>query len=153
MAKMMPLDEIITELTEKYAQQLIRVEESIDAAIRVQAQQFFQVVKELKEEYGLDFLADLTAVDLEDGSLRGIYHLMSWKPYHLLRVEVDTSGENPWLPSLTELWPAANVQEREAYDMFGIVYDGHPNLTRILLSEDFEGHPLRKSYVIKSRRK
>lgn len=153
MAKIMPLDEIITLLTDKYDQQLIKVEDSLEAAIRVKNHQFFQVAKELKEEYGLDFLADLTAVDLEDGNLRGIYHLMSWRPYRLLRLEVDAPGENPWLPSITELWPAANVQEREAFDMFGIVYDGHSNLTRILLSEDFEGNPLRKSFVVKSRRK
>ncbi|MFA5536087.1 MAG: NADH-quinone oxidoreductase subunit C [Bacillota bacterium] len=153
MDKTTSLEEIITLLVEKYEGRLERVEDSLDAAIRVKDQLFFQVAKELKEEHGLDFLTDLTALDLGEGKFRGIYHLMSWKPYRLLRIEVDASGEEPWLPSITELWPAANVQEREVFDMFGIIYDGHPNLTRILLSEDFEGHPLRKSYVTKSRRK
>ncbi len=153
MDKTISLDEIITLLTEKYEGYLVKVEDSLDAAIRVKDHLFFQVAKELKDEHGLDFLTDLTAIDLEEGNYRGIYHLMSWKPYRLLRIEVDVSGEEPWLPSITELWPAADVQEREAFDMFGIIYDGHPNLTRILLSEDFEGHPLRKNYITKSRRK
>lgn len=63
-------------------------------------------------------------------------------------VHVAASGEPPTLPSVVELWPTANWMEREAYDMFGIVFDGHPNLTRILMPDEWEGHPLRKDYGV-----
>lgn len=152
MAKAMNLDKIITELATKYEGEIEQIEETLQPAIRVKTDKLYQVIKELKDQYGLDFLADLTGMDLGDDGLRGIYHIMSWKPYQILRIEVDISKEQPRLPSLVEIWPAADVQEREAYDMLGIIYEGHPKLTRILLSDNFEGYPLRKDFEMPSRR-
>ncbi|MGH2753495.1 MAG: NADH-quinone oxidoreductase subunit C [Actinomycetota bacterium] len=63
-------------------------------------------------------------------------------------VHVSASGEPPALPSVTELWPGANFFEREAYDMFGIHFEGHPNLERLLMPDEWEGHPLRKDYGV-----
>ena len=63
-------------------------------------------------------------------------------------LHVTAAGDPPTLPSVTEIWPTARAMEREAYDMFGIVFDGHPNLTRILMPDDWEGHPLRKDYGV-----
>ncbi|NLC77375.1 MAG: NADH-quinone oxidoreductase subunit C [Clostridia bacterium] len=152
MDKQIPLDEVIAGLQDKYPEQLAVVEGSLQPAVRVKTEVFLKVMQDLKNEYGLDFLADLTAVDLGDEGFRGITHVMSWRPYRMLRVEVDTPRNQPRIPSLVDLWPAADVQEREAYDMFGIVYDGHPKLTRILLSDNFEGYPLRKDFQVASKR-
>ena len=65
-----------------------------------------------------------------------------------VRLETSVSVEDPHLPSLTALYPGADWQERETYDMFGIVYDGHPALTRILMPDDWDGHPQRKDYPL-----
>jgi NADH:ubiquinone oxidoreductase subunit C len=63
-------------------------------------------------------------------------------------VHVEADGETPTIPSIVETWPVANFMEREAFDMFGIVFEGHPNLTRILMPDEWEGHPLRKDYGV-----
>ena len=67
-----------------------------------------------------------------------------------LRIRVGVSASNPVVSSVTEVFPGANFYEREAYDLFGIVFDGHPDLTRIVLPDDWEGHPLRKDYSVGS---
>ena len=67
-----------------------------------------------------------------------------------LRITVGVAGHDPAMPSLTGVFPGANFYEREAYDLFGIVFTGHPDLTRILLPDDWEGHPLRKDYSVGS---
>lgn len=152
MDKFLAVDEVISSLVAKFPEQVEVVEEALQPAVRVKKDALVQVMQELKNEHKLDFLADLTAVDAGDEGFKGVYHVMSWNPYGMLRVEVNTSKDNPRLPSIVDVWSAANVQEREAYDMFGIIYEGHPKLTRILLSDNFEGYPLRKDYQLPSRR-
>lgn len=152
MDKTLSLEEIIVRLANKYEEQIENVEETLQAAISIKPDVLLPIMKELKNEYGLDFLTDLSAVDLGEEGLKGIYHVMSWKPYRVLRIEVPIPHDEAQLPSLVELWASADVQEREAYDMFGITYEGHPNLTRILLSDNFDGYPLLKSFKPVSRR-
>lgn len=94
------------------------------------------------------FLADLTAVDRYPNEPRFevVYHLLSLETAQRLRLKVRVSGENPVAHSVVPVWPAANAYEREVFDLFGIRFEGHPYLVRILMPEDWEGHPLRKDY-------
>lgn len=77
-----------------------------------------------------------------------VVNLLSIGRHERLRVRVQVPAADPRLPSLFDLWPGTEAMEREAYDMFGITFDGHPDLTRILMPEDWDGHPLRKDYEI-----
>ncbi|HEY8370432.1 MAG TPA: NADH-quinone oxidoreductase subunit C [Thermodesulfobacteriota bacterium] len=98
---------------------------------------------------GFDFLVDLTAVDYPGRAERFevVYHLYSFAANQRLRVKTRASESTP-VPSLTGLWKAANWLEREVWDLFGVRFEGHPNLTRIVLPDDWVGHPLRKDYPI-----
>ena len=105
-----------------------------------------------------DMLVDLTAVDYsrfpgrEDGPrFEVVYHLYSVAHNHRIRLKVPVEQDDPIVPTASGLWPIANWQEREVWDMFGIRFDGHPDLRRLLLYEEFEGHPLRKDYPINRR--
>jgi NADH-quinone oxidoreductase subunit C len=80
--------------------------------------------------------------------LHAVYHLTSMTYRRRIRVEVAVTAEDPHVPSVTSLYPTADWQERETYDMFGIVFDGHPALTRILMPDDWPGHPQRKDYPL-----
>ncbi|HVJ50030.1 NADH-quinone oxidoreductase subunit C [Desulfitobacterium sp.] len=93
-----------------------------------------------------DFLHDLGGLDLGD-HFEVVYQLSSLRGPQLLRVKAIVDRENPVIDSVTRIWQGANFLEREAYDMFGIIFKGHPNLKRIYLWDDFEGYPLRKDYV------
>jgi len=94
--------------------------------------------------FRFDYLADLTAVDAADG-LRAVYRLYSITSGDYAQILVPLDESNPRIASVSSVWPGAIWQEREAFDMFGIVFEGHPDLRRILLPEDWIGHPLRKS--------
>jgi NADH-quinone oxidoreductase subunit C len=95
----------------------------------------------------LDFLSSLTATDRPGHEPRFwvVYELYSGEHRHRLRVKVAVPEEDPRVPSVTGLFPTADWHERETYDFYGIVFDGHPNLRRILLPDDWEGFPLRKT--------
>jgi NADH-quinone oxidoreductase B subunit len=105
-----------------------------------------EVFRYLKEKLGYDYVANLTASDYQD-CYEAVYHLAAIKGGPVLGVKVRTTKENPVVPSLTPIWPGAGFQEREAYDMMGVRFEGHPDCKRILLWEGFEGFPLRKDYL------
>lgn len=113
------------------------------------------VVRFIREEASLDFqmLTDLTAVDRHPASPRFevVYHFLSLQHNLRLRIKVPVGEEDPQVPSLVPLWPGADWLEREAWDMFGIRFSGHSHLERILMYEEFEGHPLRKDYPYRKR--
>ncbi len=116
------------------------------------ADEVYAVLKTLRgdEPFLMDTLGDLTAVDYPD-RLEVVYHLYSSACGHKLAVRTGVTKGAAALPSVTGLWPAAEFAERETYDLLGVTFTGHPNLTRILLPEGFEGHPLRKDYSLPPR--
>src|SRR4030095_15019646 len=103
---------------------------------------------------GLEFnmLADLCGVDRgpeEDPRFEVNYHLFSTKHHNRLRLKVVLSEDDPHVETVTGIWKTADWHERETYDLFGVIFDGHPDLRRILLPSDFDGHALRKDYPLR----
>lgn len=105
--------------------------------------------------FEMNVLIDLTAVDgLKQHwkpRFEVVYHLYSMRLNHRLRIKVRVEEKDAAVPTLTGLWPIANWLEREVWDMFGVKFDGHPDLRRILMYEEFQGHPLRKDYPFNKR--
>jgi NADH-quinone oxidoreductase subunit B/C/D len=121
----------------------------------VQANRLKEVLRYFKSRATPKFkrLEDLTAVDESTRRRRSeypdytlVYSLMAFDPARRIRLKVPLSGDNPTAESITDIWPSANWYEREVFDMFGIRFSGHPNLRRILMPHDWQGHPLRKSH-------
>jgi NADH-quinone oxidoreductase subunit C len=100
------------------------------------------------------FLSDVTCVDLYPSEPRFevVYHLLSLARKERVRLKVRVEAESPAVESVTSVWPAANFFEREVFDLFGIRFTGHPYLRRLLMPEDWEGHPLRKDYPVEGYR-
>lgn len=117
-------------------------------ALLVPSEDFLKVMEHLKNSpaFSMDRLANLTAVDYKD-KIQAVYHLFSRRWNFWVTVKVDLDRENPVIDSLTGLWPGANFEEREAYDLMGVMYTGHPDLRRILMPDDYPSHPLRKDFV------
>jgi NADH-quinone oxidoreductase subunit C len=118
-------------------------------AVIVTNKSLYQVAEFLKDtpEFDFDYLANLTAVDYID-YFEVVYHLVSLKHNHSLVLKTRCHDRTkPVVPSVFRLWRSADFQEREVYDLMGIVFDGHPNLKRLLLWEGFVGHPLRRDYL------
>jgi NADH-quinone oxidoreductase subunit C len=100
------------------------------------------------ETLAFDFLRNLSGVDYEADGFEVVYHLFSYKHRHNVTVKVKVPTDDAVIQSATDLWRAADWHERECRDMFGIVFEGHPELKRILLPDEWQGHPLRKDYDI-----
>ena len=141
-----------TVLKEKFPQVTDRA--SLDhPAVNVPAAEVPAVLKYLRDEFAFDLLSDLTAVDWAEGAsprFTVVYHLFSTTRHTYLRVAAACVGDDaaPSVPSVVALWPGANWHERECYDMFGIKFDGHPDLRRILMWDGYPHHPLRKEFPL-----
>ena len=121
-----------------------------DDIIVVSRKKLFDVIKFFKDdpELNCNMLVDLTCVDYigEEPRFELVYHLRSMKKLHMIRVKARVPEDDPTIDSLTSLYRIANWFEREVWDMYGVKFNGHPDLRRVLLYEEFEGHPLRKDY-------
>jgi len=125
------------------------VVESAAESLLVEAESLLEIAAYLKNTPGLDFnyLTAVSGVDYLD-CFEVVYQLTSLEHNHSLVLKTRCyQRDNPTLPSVVGLWRAADFQEREIYDLFGISFTGHPNLKRIFLWEGFEGHPLRKDFL------
>ena len=101
-----------------------------------------------------NYLADLTAVDWYPNEPRFevVYHLLSLQKKERVRLKARLDAASPVIESVTSVWPAANYFEREIFDLFGVRFSGHPRLERLLMPNDWEGHPLRKDYPVEGYR-
>jgi len=150
----MTFEEIKLKLVSTFGDSVIVKEEAtgLQAALFVSVEDLVPVCSFLRDTEGLyfDFLSNITAVDYED-HFTIVYHLSSLPYQHTVVLKVELEGnrsldELPEIPSVTSIWRTADWHEREAFDLMGIYFSGHPDLRRILLPDDWEGYPLRKDY-------
>ncbi|SFQ64480.1 NADH-quinone oxidoreductase subunit C [Amycolatopsis arida] len=119
----------------------------------VRREHLVEICRTLRDDPGLRFELCSSVSGVDYGvdvpqRLHSVYHLTSMTYRRRIRLEVTLDVDDPHVPSVVEVYPTADWQEREAWDMFGIVYDGHPGLTRILMPDDWDGHPQRKDYPL-----
>lgn len=149
---------ILEKIKEKFLDDVLETFEFRgDLVAVVDKEIIWDVMKFLKTEPKLDFnmLIDLSAVDYlwQERTPRFdvVYHLYSLQRNHRVRIKACVDEKDPVIESVVSLWPIADWFEREVWDMFGIKFKNHPNLKRILMYEEFQGHPLRKDYPCNKR--
>jgi len=152
---------ILAELQRRFGDAIVEIHDhSDDHTAVVERAALLAVLAHCRDDAALafDVLMDLTAVDYlkfpgrEDGPrFEVVYHLYSITHNHRLRLKVRVDEDDASVPSVVALWPIANWLEREVWDMFGVRFEGHPDLRRLLMYEEFVGHPLRKDYPISRR--
>jgi len=146
----MTTTEIHTKLKAQFGDRIGALSEDATPACVVETGAIAAVCEWLRDEPGIDLtsLMCLSAADV-DGKLGVVYHLHSMQHKHQIALKVDLPDrENPHVPTVSTVFGTAEWHEREAYDMMGIVFDGHSDLRRILCPDDWEGWPLRKDYVV-----
>ena len=146
----------ILKLRDKFDDRIIDVHDKLGQdTVTLAKSALLEAARFLRDDPQLkyDMLMDLSAVDYLGRKPRFevVSHLYSIEFNHRVRIKVPLDGDLPELDSLTPLWKSANWYEREVWDMFGIRFAGHPDLRRILMYEEFEGHPLRKDYAVDKR--
>lgn len=143
-------NELVGRVRAKFGMALVEaMEDRKQAIVTVECERLGEVAQYLRDEEKFDLLSDLTAVDWPKREKRFdvVLNLYSFAKNERLRVKAR-AGDGEQVPSVAGIWPTANWLEREAFDMFGIIFAGHPNLTRILLPDQWQGYPLRKDYDI-----
>jgi len=150
---MKPL-EIADRIQEKFPREVVRITTfSDEVSVSVRRERIVDICRYLFEdpEIQMDYLSDLCGVDYPDREFRFevVYNLYSLKNRHRIRIKALVPANDHSIDSVVPIWNGANWHERETCDMFGIVFNGHPDLRRILMPEDWEGYPLRKDYPLK----
>ena len=142
------LDEIrVNDLASRFPEAVIPDTRKGYEGYIVQADRLLEVAEFIRDELGYDYLSSVTGVDyLPEGKLEAVYHVFKSVGGSALVFKVQGPRDQPVVPSLVSVYPGADFQEREAWDLVGIGFDGHPDLRRILMWEGFAGHPLRKDW-------
>ena len=155
---------VVQKVQEQYPDAILDVSDARgELTITVRKEGIYELMAFLKSdsELAYNFLADVTAVDyslMENVLMKQdyarfivVYHLLSTGRKERLRVKVSVHEKELSIPSMASIWKVANWLERETYDMFGITFEDHPDLRRILMPDDYEGYPLRKDYPLRGR--
>jgi NADH-quinone oxidoreductase subunit C len=138
-------DDLRQALQEKMGEKIELITDAYYPAVQVNASNLLELMGILKEEYGFNHLANLSSVDYGE-EFEVVYHIHSFFKTDKILVKTRVPRNRPEVASVFSIWPTADWQEREVYDLMGIKFKGHPNLIRVLLPDDFEGHPLRKDF-------
>jgi NADH-quinone oxidoreductase subunit C len=148
----MTFQEIAARLQGSFGEAVLEVKSEgvIDPFVKVAPAKVHDIALVLRDDPDLrfDYLMCLSGVDNGKDTLGVVYHLSSMTHGHKLTLKADVPTADPKVPTVCDVWPTANWHEREAWDMFGIVFLNHPDLRRILLPEDYPGHPLRKDFKV-----
>jgi NADH-quinone oxidoreductase subunit C len=141
----------VVKLKERFADSVLDCKEFRgEVTVTVKKENILEVLKCLKDDLRFNFLTDVTAVDYLGQSPRFmvVYHLYSIPNKDRIRIKAPVTENDCSIDSATALWNSANWVERETYDLMGIRFNNHPNLVRILMTDDWVGHPLRKDYPL-----
>lgn len=143
------INSVLAKLQAQYGDDVKIIGEEAQSALLVESHRLLELLKELKTNgfYQFNMLRNLTAVDYQE-YMEIVYHLYSLPLRQMITVKTRCGMENSEVPSITGMWPSANFQEREIYDLLGVKFTDHPDLRRILMPEEFSGHPLRKTYNV-----
>lgn len=147
--------QLVTALQREHPDWITEIVEALgEVTAIVSGQHIVDVCTTLKtgEETRFDFLSDICGADRgeeEEPRFEVNYHLFSTTRHHRLRLKVLLNDDNAHVPTVTGVWRTANWHERETYDLMGVVFDGHPDLRRILLPDDWQGHALRKDFPLR----
>ncbi len=139
----------------RFGQDILEATDALgEAVLRVNPERYHELVATLRDddELSFDYLDFVSAIDWgEERGFDVVVQLWSTRYRHGLRVKVAAGGEGASVPTISDLYPGADWHERETWELFGIVFEGHPQLVKLLLPEQFEGHPLRKDFKLMSR--
>jgi NADH-quinone oxidoreductase subunit C len=144
------VDSLYEIIATRWSERGVTVDPALDGCVHVPVACLVEVARFCRDDARLtmDSLTLISGVDRPAAeTIEVIYHLDSYQRPAIIVLKVTVPRAEPVVPTLCELWPSADWMERETYDMLGVIFDGHPNLRRILCAEDWEGYPLRKDYV------
>lgn len=147
----MDIATIVDDLKARLPEVPVEVVASVDfATVRLPAGGLVDTCRVLRDAHGFNLLAEVTAVDYwpSEPRFETVYHLVAIEPKRRLRLKVRIPGSDPRVPTVSTIWPSAGFPEREVFDLFGITFEGHPDLRRILMPDDWDGFPLRKDYPV-----
>jgi NADH-quinone oxidoreductase subunit C len=150
----LPATEIARRLQARFGQDVLESSDALDqAVVRVTPDRYREVIQTLRDddEFACDFLDFVGGVDRGEDGFDVVVQLYSTARRHQVRVKIAAGREDPHAPSISDLYPGANWHERETWELFGIQFEGHPQLVKLLLPEQFEGHPLRKDFPLTTR--
>ncbi|EIW16416.1 MULTISPECIES: NADH-quinone oxidoreductase subunit C [Pelosinus] len=147
MSKQMISSELFLRLQAQFSPGVTIIGEHFQQALLVESEELIELLTVLKTDpnYQFNLLSNLTAVDYVE-YFEVVYHLYSLPLKQSATIKTRCTNDHASVPSVTAIWPSADFQEREVYDLLGIRFTGHPNLLRILMPDDFPEHPLRKAY-------
>lgn len=144
------LEDMLQALQEEMGDKLEVSQDRFFTFLQVDPKNLLAMSKTLRDKYGFNYLANLTAVDYDD-HFEMVYHIYSIPENHKIAMKSRVPRNKPEIDSVFSVWPTADWQERELYDLMGIKFKNHPNLVRILMPDDYTEHPLRKDFKLGGR--
>jgi NADH-quinone oxidoreductase subunit C len=150
----LPATEIGERIRSRFGEDVLEASDALDqAVVRITPERYRDLIQSLRDDsaFACDFLDFVGGVDRGEEGFDVVVQVYSTTRHHQVRVKLAAPAEDPVVPSISDLYPGANWHERETWELFGIRFDGHPQLVKLLLPEQFEGHPLRKDFPLTTR--